>query len=423
MPSAEPLAAAAAAAPRAAFAHRDFRRFAASSLLANLAEQMVAVAVGWQLYAITHRALDLGYVGLVQFAPAVALSLPAGHLADRVDRARILAACQLALALSSAALLALTWRGADSATSIAPIYAALLASGVARAFAAPASQAIVPGLVPPAQLANAVTWASTTWQVATIAGPALGGVVYGLGGAASVYAASAIAFLLAAAAALAIRARPIARAADDADGSAGLTWSRIFAGLRFVRAHRLIFEAVSMDLFAVLLGGATALLPVFASDILHVGPWGLGVLRSAPAAGAAALALVLAHRPLIRRAGPTLLACVALFGAATIAFGLSRNFWLSLAALLVLGAADMVSVVVRSTVVQLRTPDAMRGRVSAVSMLFIATSSDLGSLESGLTAAWLGAVPAVVVGGIGTLAVVAVYTFAFKTLRSVDRLE
>jgi MFS family permease len=402
-------------APRAAFQHRDFRRYVASWSLANLGEQMLGVAVGWQVYAITHRAIDLGYVGLVQFVPAFGLSLLAGSVADRVDRRRLVAVCNLALAACALALAAIA---AYRLETVAPIYAVLFLAGVARAFDAPAGQALVPEIVAPQHFPNAVSWTSTAWQASTIVGPVAGGLLYGVAGDATwVYAACAALHTSASLLALSLRPRPSA-----ADKKA-MTWSEVLAGLHFVRAHPLILESVSLDLFAVLLGGATALLPIFASDVLHVGPRGLGALRSAPAVGAAAMAVALAYRPLTRRAGPILLACVATFGLATIVFGLSRNFGLSLASLVVLGASDMVSVVLRATVVQLRTPHEMRGRVSAVSMMFITASSDLGGLESGVTAAWWGAVPAVVVGGFGTLVVVAMYTFWFRTLRGMDRLD
>jgi MFS family permease len=401
-------------APRAALAHRDFRLYLSSQFLANLGAPMLGVAVGWQVYSVTHRTLDLGYVGLAGFVPAFVFSPLAGHLADRVDRARIVAACNLALAACALALFAIAWRG----MGVAPIYAVLFCAGVAHSFSGPAGQALVPGIVPPEHFPNAVTWGATFWQVSSIVGPALGGILYGAcGGAAWVYATCAALLALASLLSLAIRPRPVQVAAED------VSWRSILAGLRYVRAHRVILGSVSLDLFAVLLGGATALLPVYASDILHVGPWGLGVLRSAPAVGATATAMALAYWPLTRRAGPTMLACVAIFGVATIVFGLSRSFGLSAAALLVLGASDMVSVVVRSTVVQLRTPHAMRGRVSAVNMMFIVSSSELGEFESGLTAAWLGAVPAVVLGGVGTLAVVAIYALLFSELRRVDRLD
>src|SRR5580658_3650292 len=404
-----------AVAPRAALEHRDFRLYLASQFLEILGAQMMSVAVGWQVYAITHRPLDLGYVGLVQFVPAFAFSPLAGDLADRFDRARILVVCSLALACASLVLCAVS---SGDAAGVLPIYVVLFFVGVARAFSAPAGQSLVPGLVPAEHFPNAVTWGSTVWQVATIVGPSLGGLLYGAAhGARWVYAASAGLFALASLLAFAIRPRPFPPSAKN------VSWETVLAGFRYVCARRVILGSVSLDLFAVLLGGATALLPVYASDILHVGPLGLGVLRSAPALGAAATAIALAYRPLTRRAGPIMLACVALFGAATIVFGLSESFALSLASLAVLGASDMISVVVRSTVVQLQTPNEMRGRVSAVNMMFIVSSSELGERESGVTAAWLGTIPAVVLGGLGTLAVVGIYLFLFPELRAVDRLD
>lgn len=404
-----------AVAPRAALRHRAFQLHLASQLFANVGSQMLGVAVGWQVYEATHRPMDLGYVGLAQFVPAFLFSPLAGHVADRVNRARIVAACDLVVAGCALALFAIAWRRVEG---VALIYPVLFVSGVAHAFSGPAGQALVPGIVPAEHFPNAVTWGATFWQVSTIVGPSLGGVLYGAwGGPTWVYAACAALLVLASLLSFAIRARPVPTAAED------VSWRAILAGLRYVRAHRVILGSVSLDLFAVLLGGATALLPVYASDILHVGPWGLGLLRSSPAVGATLMAIALAYWPLTRRAGPTMLACVAIFGVATIVFGLSRSFPLSLAALVVLGASDMVSVVVRSTVVQLRTPHEMRGRVSAVNMMFIVSSSELGEFESGVTAAWLGAVPAVVLGGVGTLAVVAIYTLLFSELRAVDRLD
>jgi MFS family permease len=401
-------------APRAALAHPGFRRYLAAWAMANLGAQMLGVAVGWQVYAITHRALDLGYVGLVQFVPAFGFSLLAGRVADRFDRARVLGIANLALAACGLALFALAARGL---TQTAPIYLVLFFVGTAQAFEGPAAQALVPGLVPAEHFPNAVTWSSTVWQVATIVGPALGGLLYAFAhGAASVYASCAV--LLAVSAGLALSIRANAPVVDEE----AMSWRSVFAGLRFVWSQPVLLASVSLDLFAVLLGGATALLPIYASDILRVGPTGLGALRSAPAVGAAAMAIVLAYRPLKRRAGALMLTCVALFGVATIVFGVSRSFWLSLAALAVLGASDMVSVVVRSTVVQLRTPHDMRGRVSAVGMMFVIASSSLGELESGVTAAWLGAMPAVVLGGLGTLVVVVAYSLG-KTLRSIDKLD
>ena len=358
--------------PGAAFAHRDFRRYVVSSLALNLGAQMTSVAVGWQIYALTHRAISLGYVGLAQFAPVLVLTLPGGNVADRFDRGRIVAICNVTLALCILALCGLAIAHAGTT----PIYAVLFFVGVARAFLAPAAQATVPGLVPPEHLANAVTWTSTTWQVSTIAGPALGGVLYGVAkGPIWVYAIAAALMALAAVAAFAMRPHPPLRT-ERQEGEL----ARVAEGLRFVWTRPVILESISLDLFAVLLGGATALLlrssPATSSTS---GPFGLGLLRSAPAAGAALTAVGLAYRPLTRRAGPILLICVALFGVATIVFGLSRHFGLSLAALVVLGATDMVSVVIRSTVVQLRTPHEMRGRVSAVNMVFISSSNDLGA--------------------------------------------
>ena len=399
-------------APRAAFQHRDFRLHAASQFVSTVAAQMLSVAVGWQIYEATRRPIDLGYVGLVQFVPAFALSVVAGHVADRFDRARLVGLCNIALAACAVLLLAIP------PGRVGAVYGVLFLIGAARAFGGPAGQSLVPGLVPAEHFPNAVTWGSTVWQVSTIVGPSLGGALYGAArGAGWVYAACAAGFALASLLDFAIRPRPAVPTSE------AVSWNTILAGFRYVRAHRIILGSVSLDLFAVLLGGATALLPVYASDVLHTGPAGLGALRSAPAIGASAMAMALAYRPLTRRAGPAMLGCVALFGAATVVFGLSHVFAVSFASLLVLGASDMVSVVVRSTVVQLRTPHAMRGRVSAVNMMFIVASSELGEFESGATAAWLGAVPAVVLGGVGTLAVVALYTLFFPELRAVDRLD
>jgi MFS family permease len=323
--------------------------------------------------------------------------------------------CDLALAACGLALFGISTRGVTGAEAIFPV---LFLVGVARAFSAPAGQSLVPGLVPAEHFPNAVSWTSTLWQIPTIVGPSLGGILYGAtGGPTWVYASCAALFGLASLLDFALRRRPLSATSE------GATWSTVLAGFRYVRAHRVILGSVSLDLFAVLLGGATALLPVYASDILRIGPWGLGVLRSAPAVGAAAMAAALAYHPLTRRAGPIMLACVALFGVATVVFGLSHSVGLSFVALLVLGASDMVSVVVRSTVVQLRTPHEMRGRVSAVNMMFIVGSSELGELESGVAAALLGTVAAVVLGGLGTLVVVAIYSVFFPELRAVDRLD
>ncbi|HEX8795758.1 MAG TPA: MFS transporter [Polyangiaceae bacterium] len=398
----------------AAFTHRQFKLFQGARLLAVLGTQMQSVAVGWQVYTLTHRPMDLAWVGLAQFVPAAALSIVTGHVADRVERRRIMMTCYAAMAGLMVALAAFAHSGAG----VAPIYAMLVGLGVARAFLGPASQSLVPLLVPTEHFANAVTWGSSMWQGAMVIAPTFGGIAYAaFGGAERVYLLGAGA-MIGAFVCLALMRR-VAVPARKEPASA----QTLLAGVRYVRDNQVILGAIALDLFAVLLGGATALLPVYARDILHSGPWALGALRSAPAVGAAVTGVALALRPIERRAGAKMLACVAVFGAATIVFGLSRNFALSLAALVVVGASDMVSVVVRSALVQLATPDAMRGRVSAVNMVFIGASNELGEFESGLTAQLFGTVESVVLGGVGTLLVVALWVWRFPRLRSVDRLH
>lgn len=404
--------------PRAAFQYRDFRFYIGARFLLTLAVMMQSVAVGWQVYDITRDPLDLGYVGLIQFLPALLLVLPAGHVADRFDRRLILLGCVSAQLLCALLLLALAQAGT---ALVWPIYAVLLLFGTARAFMGPAAQSLVPLLVPKQHFSNAVAWGSSVWQVAVIAGPALGGLLFTLG-ASAVYAAAAALFAIAATGIAAMGFRRAPAAAGEAPRK-GVSWQEVLAGVHYVRSRRLILGAISLDLFAVLFGGATALLPVFARDILHAGPGALGLLRSAPAVGAALMAVWLAYHPLRRHAGRWLFLCVGLFGLATILFGLSTDFRLSLAALSVLGAADMVSMYMRQTLVQIATPDAMRGRVSAVNLIFIGASNELGEFESGLTAAWFGAVPAVVIGGLGTLLVVGLWSVLFPELRRVDRLD
>ncbi len=399
----------------AAFSHRQFNLFQAARLLAVLASQMQSVAIGWQVYAVTRRPMDLAWVGLAQFFPALLLSLITGHVADRVERRRILMACHAALGMLSLALLLLARSGGQH---LPGIYAVLVGVGIARAFMGPANQSIVPSLVPVEHFANAVTWGSFFWQAAMVVGPTLGGILYATaGGPGLVYGTAATASL--GAFSLLSRMTPISprTRAEPPDRKS------LLAGVRYVRGNEIVLGAISLDLFAVLLGGATALLPIYARDILHLGPWALGTLRSAPAVGAAVTGIALARYPIERRAGAKMLACVALFGAATIVFGLSRSFALSLLALTLVGASDMVSVVVRSSLVQLATPDAMRGRVSAVNMVFIGASNELGEFESGLTAQWFGAVPSVVLGGVGTLLVVALWAWRFPRLGRVDRLQ
>jgi MFS family permease len=399
----------------AAFEHREFRLFQGARLFAILGSQIQSVAIGWQIYAITGRPLDLAWVGLAQFAPAVCLSLVTGHVADRFERRRILVVCYAAMALLSVVLFAFT---RSDATNLAPIYTVLVGVGVARAFQGPASQSLLPSLVPAAHFSNAVAWSSSLWQAAMVLGPTLGGVAYAaFGGASRVYALSAGCSM--GACALVATMRPMVPPARREP----LTRASLFAGVRYVWTNQIVLGAISLDLFAVLLGGATALLPVYARDILHLGPWALGILRSAPAAGAAVTGVVLALRPIEKRAGAKMFACVAIFGVATVVFGLSRSFALSLVALVLVGASDMISVYVRSALVQLATPDAMRGRVSAVNMVFIGASNELGEFESGLTAQWFGAVASVVLGGVGTLLVVALWAWRFPKLRRVDELH
>jgi MFS family permease len=400
---------------RAAFRHRDFRLSLGANVASVLAIQMQSVAIGWQVYELTHRPLDLGLVGLAQFLPAISLSLPAGQTADRYDRRAILRICQLAQGLC----VVLLWLELRlGVPSVAPIYAVLVLFGTARAFNAPASQAFLPHLVPAEDFPNAVTWAHSVRQVATIAGPAIGGLIYGVsGGAAAVYGTCAALYLFAFALTTLIEART-GRLQKEA-----ITFETLLAGVRYVWRQKIVLGCISLDLFAVLLGGAVALLPVYARDILHTGPLGLGLLRTAPAVGAAAMGALLAYHPLRRRVGHRMFVAVAVFGISTIVFGVSRTFALSMAVLAVAGAADMVSVVIRLTLVQLSTPPSMRGRVSAVNMAFINASNELGEFESGVTAALFGTVPAVIIGGAGTCLVVAIWALLFPEIRKLETLS
>jgi MFS family permease len=400
---------------RVAFSHPDFVLFQTARFLIVAAVEMQAVAVGWQVYDITKRALDLGLVGLAQFLPGILLFLVSGHTSDRFDRRKVLGACYAGYALCSGLLLIIAERGAHS---VRPIYAVLILLGVVRSFNGTASRSILPQLVPDEHFANAVAWNATTFQAATILGPSLGGILYALfRGPSAVYAAAVLTAVGALVSTFRIRTRPQARRREP------MTAKTIFAGLHFIWREKLILGAISLDLFAVLLGGAVALLPVYAREILHTGPWGLGLLRTAPGVGAAVMAVALAHRPLRGRAGPTLLWSVAGFGICTILFGVSTSLVLSLVSLIFLGAADMVSVIIRATLVQLRTPDQMRGRVMAVDMVFIGTSNELGQFESGLTAQWFGTVPAVLLGGFGTLVVIALWAWLFPELRRARELN
>jgi MFS family permease len=374
---------------------------------------MLGVAVGWQLYDLTGSALDLGLVGLVQFVPMVLLTLVVGQVADRCDRRLVVVVCEVMKAAAAAALALGSIGGWQSRTSIFALVGVL---GAAQAFENPAMTALVPDVVSRSLITRAMAWVISAGQTAQIVGPALGGFLYAFGPGAAYFTAGAM-FILAGASAAAIRVERTVRAREP------ITLETVFSGVAFIRSRRVLLGTMSLDLFAVLLGGATALLPVYARDILHTGPVGLGLLRSAPAVGALAISVLLAHYPLERRIGPTLFRSVIVFGVATVVFGLSTNFALSIVALTVLGAADVVSMVIRVSLAQIRTPDAMRGRVSAVHSLFTGTSNQLGAFESGLAAALLGAVPAVLLGGLGTIAVAGLWMVVFPELRRLGRFE
>ncbi len=397
------------------FKHGDFVRFQTARFFSVIAMQMQAVAVGWQVYAMSSRPLDLGYVGLAIFVPFVVVALFAGDVADRYDRRKILVYCYVALTLCSGLLL---FHSFQPTNSVAPIYAILAMLGAARAFTQPAAASLLPHLIPLQLFGRAVAWSSSVFTFATIAGPALGGVLYGLGGAGLVYG-SCIALM-----AISLLLTLSLKVHSKVHAVSGLrTLARLTAGISFVRKKKIVLGAISLDLFAVLFGGAVALLPVFAKDILHVGPFGFGLMRSAPAVGAAIMAVWLAYFPLQRHVGMKMFIAVGIFGLATCAFGLSTNFVLSLVSLVIIGATDMISVVVRQTLIQLGTPDEMRGRVSAVNYVFIGASNELGEFESGFTADLMGTVPAVVVGGICTCLVVAIWGVFFPDLRKADRFS
>lgn len=407
--------------------NRRYAYYLASRVSLIVATQMLSVAVGWQVYQITGRALALGFSGLALFLPGFLLALPGGHVADRRDRRSILMLCHLGVVLCAASLTAMACEptrallfGEPKARSLLPIYVVLGLLGTIRAFSGPAGQALMPSLVARSELERAVALGSSSWQLAMIAGPSIGGALYAATGRPEiVYAACTVMAFLAF---LSVVGIGEAAVATDVKRREPPSWSTLLAGIRYVWSNKPILGAISLDLFAVLLGGAVALLPIFAHD-LGVGPWGMGMLRSAPAVGASAVALLLAKFPLRHRAGLVMFFCVFLFGIATIVFGVSRSFAVSLVALLVLGASDMISVVVRSTLIQTRTPDEMRGRVSAVNMVFIGASNELGEFESGVTAEWLTPRVAVLVGGIGTCVVVVVWALMFPQLRDVDRLD
>src|SRR5579871_1310890 len=397
-----------ARAGRAAFTHPGFVLFQIARFLIVAAVEMQAVAVGWQVYEITKRPLDLGYVGLAQFLPAILLFPISGHASDRFERRHVLSACYGGYAVCFAFLLLLSRR----APSIELIYVVLVLIGIVRSFNSTASRAILPQLVPTEHFPNAVAWNASIFQAATILGPSFGGIVYAaFRGPEAVYAIAMVTAVGATISSFRIRPEVKPRPREP------MSLKTVFAGLHYIWNKKLILGAISLDLFAVLLGGAVALLPVYAREILHTGPWGLGLLRTAPGAGAAVMAVALAHWPLRGRSGKTLLWAVAGFGIFTIIFGLSHSLTLSLIALFLLGASDMISVIIRATLTQLATPDEMRGRVTAVDMIFIGTSNEFGQFESGVTAQWFGTVPAVILGGVGTLVVIALWAWLFPELR------
>ena len=396
---------------------RAFMRLWFARLSGTTGNQMLMVAVGWQMYELTASAWDLGLVGLYQFVPSLLFTLLAGHVADRVHRGRIIAACLVAQAAVALILVAATqgWGLGAAWTSRELLLGLSVLLGIARSFQMPAQQALTPMLVPASLLPRAMAFSSAGMQAAVIGGPALGGVIF-VAGATAVYATCAALFAVGCALVFAVRYEHLPPPREP------VTLRTLLAGVEFVWQRKALLGAVSLDLFAVLLGGAVALLPMFAKDILHVGPWGLGLLRAAPAAGALVMSVLLSRWPLRRRVGHIMLSAVALYGMCMVVFGLSTSFVLSLAVLAVSGGADMVSVVVRQTLMQIETPNEMRGRVSAVNSVFIGASNQLGEFESGATAAWMGPVGSVVVGGIGTLLVAVLWLKWFPALAQRDRL-
>jgi MFS family permease len=397
----------------AAFRHSSYLRFWVARFLTTFATQVVSVAVGWQVYDLTRNPFDLGLVGLIQFAPSLLLVLVTGAAADRFGRRLIMSLAILLEALCAAALLVLTLRGL---TSVTQVFVVLAVFGIARSFFGPASASLVANLVPPEDFANAVAWNSSAWQTATIVGPVAGGLLYGL----APEAAYGVAAAMMAAAGVLILSIPKPQQHTETERPSLAT---IFAGFRYIRSEKIVLGAISLDLFAVLLGGAVALLPVYARDILELGPWGLGLLRAAPGIGAIVVAVWLAGHPIRDHAGIVMFVFVGLFGLFTAIFGISTIPWLSITVLALLGAADMISVYIRETLIQLWTPDRVRGRVNAVNMVFVGASNELGEFRAGSMAALVGTVPAVVFGGIGAIGVAALWAWLFPELRKARRLD
>ena len=407
------MSSASSAGTRDLFRHQPFLLFVGARGFSTFSYQIATVAIGWQVYALTNSAFALGMVGLVQFISSALLVFATGHAADRYDRKRVVQFCQIVEG-SAAAFLA--WGNYGGWLNVSEIFAAVAVVGIAKAFESPASSALLPGVVPEGMLQKGTAISSAAFQIAVITGPALGGLAYAVAPGVP-YALMAVFWLLAGMLNGAIQLdRPVTAKEPP-------TLDAVFAGVRFVRHNPAILGTISLDMVAVLLGGATALLPIYARDILHTGPWGLGVLRAAPAVGALMMTVVLARHAIQRRIGMRMFQAVIVFGLATVVFALSHLIWLSLLALAIMGAADMVSVVIRISLVQLGTPDEMRGRVGAVNFLFINASNQLGEFESGVTAAWFGAMPAAVLGGLGTIAVALLWMKLFPALRHVERLE
>ncbi|MBU0893113.1 MAG: MFS transporter [Gammaproteobacteria bacterium] len=405
-----------ALAPQSVYRHAGFVSFLIARVVAVVATQVQAVVVAWQVYDLTREPLALAYVGLAQFLPMLCLLLPAGDLIDRFDRRRILA---ISWSVGAGCSALLWWLSGHGASGVAGIYAVLVLYGCSRAFSGPAMQSLLPQIVPRGQLAQAIAANSMLMRTASIGGPLLGGLLFALGGGELTYAVCCVCFVLG----VVLLLRVVVAYATAPGPTQGTMWQRFGAGITFIRSRPIILGTISLDLFAVLLGGVVALLPIYAQEVLHVGPAGLGALRSAMAVGEVGAGLYLSMRPFNRKVGRTMFIAVAVFGIANLVFALSTLFWLSFAALLVAGAADMVSVYIRGALVQFSTPDTMRGRVNAVNMLFIGSSNELGEFRAGTNAAWLGAVPAAIVGGLCTLGVVGGWTLAFKQLREVDRFE
>jgi MFS family permease len=416
----------AAGAFKVAFKSRDFRLYQAARLMVIVGAEAQSVAVAWQVYAMTHSALALGYTGLALFLPGIFFMLAAGHVADRYDRRRVILCCYGLQAVCTAGLLGLSMSRQFMATGkVWPIYAVLVGIGLGRCFSGPAASALLPSLVPKEHFVNAVTWGATVYQIANMSGPAVGGLLFTLpltgvlerwNGASIVYAFTLVMLLGFIVLVGMIRTRVVQTEKK------AFNMKTVLAGLEYVWRTKLLLGSISLDLFAVMLGGAVALLPIFATDILHAGPRGLGLLRAMPSLGALTVSLTMLVKPIKRKAGVTMLVCVGIFGAATVVFGLSRSIWVSMVALVIVGASDMVSVVVRSSILQLATPPEMRGRVSAVNWLFIGASNEFGEFESGVTAQWWGAVKAVVIGGVASMVVTASAAGLFPKLRDADAL-